>query len=260
MNAGKCRTIAFKVVSREKRIAIDKNTIFDMDGVATLSLQRSDQWTYLGIPFTAEGRAVINPVEDVTAMMELIGKAPLKPQQRLSIVKDYLLPGYYHKLILGDTSIGILCKFDRVTRSYVRKWLCLLKDSPNAYIHANVQDGGLGIRSIRWNIPKLPLERLYKLRLDIEQRNKYPGQYLLTEIQKVKKRLSIGDDILRTIALVARKWALELYGKVDGAGLNQSSAVPQQITWIRDGTSFLSGKDFIYSCKLRINPLPTEVQ
>lgn len=53
-----------------------------------------------------------------------------------------------------------------------------------------------------------------------------------------------------------RKWAESLYEKVDGKGLNESARVPQQHMWIREGTRFLSGKDFVQSCKLRINTLP----
>ena len=76
LNAGKCRTIAFKLVPREKRIAVDRNIVFDVGGVAIPSLQRTDQWSYLSIPFTAEGRALINPIEDITTKLEVISKAP----------------------------------------------------------------------------------------------------------------------------------------------------------------------------------------
>ena len=47
-----------------------------------------------------------------------------------------------------------------------------------------------------------------------------------------------------------------LYTTVDDMALRDSAKVPQQHTWVRDCTRFLSGRDYIQSIKIRINALP----
>lgn len=66
--------------------------------------------------------------------------------------------------------------------------------------------------------------------------------------------------MLSRMTEVADRWATQLYERVDGKGLKQSSDVPQQHTWIQDGTRFLTGRDFLISCKLRVNALPTKAR
>ena len=44
---------------------------------------------------------------------------------------------------------------------------------------------------------------------------------------------------------------------VDGGGLRSSAKTPGQHYWVSDGSRFLSGRDFINSCRIRIDALPT---
>ena len=50
----------------------------------------------------------------------------------------------------------------------------------------------------------------------------------------------------------------QLHSMVDGKGLMSASEVPIANTWVSDGSSFLSGKDFISSIHLRYNCLYTK--
>uniref|UniRef100_A0ABD2WAI5 Uncharacterized protein n=1 Tax=Trichogramma kaykai TaxID=54128 RepID=A0ABD2WAI5_9HYME len=76
-----------------------------------------------------------------------IASAPLKPQQRLKILRCFLVPRFYHQLVLSRCYLQTLKSPDRQVRAAVRKWLWLPKDVPIGYFHARCLDGGLGIPS-----------------------------------------------------------------------------------------------------------------
>lgn len=136
--------------------------------------------------------------------------------------------------------------------------MALPTDAPNAYVHAGVKDGGLGIQSLRWQAPLRRLNRLLKLPLSQHGAVGAPSAFLETEIKLCRTRLFDGDSQLTSGVDVSSRWAKQLYGRVDSRGLQESARVPQQHLWMQEGTRFLSGKDFVQSCKLRINALPTK--
>lgn len=53
-------------------------------------------------------------------------------------------------------------------------------------------------------------------------------------------------------------WAKSLHKSIDEMALKHSKEVRHQHVRIKDGTRFLSGKDYILSCKLRIKAIPTK--
>lgn len=119
-----------------------------------------DVWKYLGV--TLEGPKIKQNEIPWHNKLELLTKAPLKPQQRLCMVRDFLLPKYTHSLVLGRTTGKNLKKQDKAIRSYVRRWLHLPKDVPLSYFYAPVQSGGLGIPCLYHQIPAILLGRLTK--------------------------------------------------------------------------------------------------
>ncbi|KAL9978051.1 hypothetical protein ACROYT_G015530 [Oculina patagonica] len=80
--------------------------------------------------------------------LENISLAPLKPQQHLYMLKTNLVPAVYHQLVLAASTKKYLLWLDRTVRAAVRSWLKLPHDTPKAYFHAPIYDGGLGIVSL----------------------------------------------------------------------------------------------------------------
>lgn len=259
VNAAKCFTVALRNVPHDKKTVVDAETVFLCQGNALPALKRSDQWRYLGIPFTPEGRVKIDATSKLHDAIMKLTKAPLKPQQRLFAMRTMVLPAIYYQLELGSTSVSILRKCDRLVRQAVRGWLGLPSDTVNAYIHASVKDGGLGIPSVRWNAPLRRYNRLRKLPITNEN-SEVPNAFLNRELQRCHTRLHDSNEQLETLGDIEKKWARLLHVSVDGSGLKESRKVPQQHTWQQDGTRFLSGRDFVMSNKLRINALPTRAR
>lgn len=255
VNTAKCFTVSLKNVPHEKKSVVDGSTVFLCQGNVLPALRRSNKWKYLGIPFTPEGRVKIDVTPKLTDAISKLTKAPLKPQQRLFAIRTMVVPALYHQLELGNTTISMLRKSDRMLRQAVRKWLNLPTDAPNAYVHATTKDEGLGIPFLRWIAPMRRLHRL--LRLPISGNAETPNAFLSKEVKQCRDRLVDGIR-LETFADVNRRWAAKFYAGVDGGGLQESAKVPQQNIWIREGTRFLTGRDFVMSCKLRINALLTK--
>lgn len=76
-----------------------------------------------------------------------MSRASLKPQQRLKILRCFLVPHYYQQFVLAKRSVRVLKAMDRQLYVAVRKWLQLPVDVPIAYFHAACRGGGLGISS-----------------------------------------------------------------------------------------------------------------
>ena len=118
---------------------------------------------YLGIQFSASGIKRDSGVK-IEAQHSELKKAPLKPHQRMSILREHILPGAQHTLVLGDIRRATLRRLDQVVRAAVRGYLHLPKDAPSAFIHAHPTDGGLGIPELRFTIPLRRTQRLEALK------------------------------------------------------------------------------------------------
>lgn len=252
INTNKSFSVALKNVPHVKKSVVDNTIRFSIEGRHLPAMRRTDQWKYLGIPFSPEGKSLAKPEQQLSQALSRLTAAPLKPQQRLFALRIYVLPSIYHQLTLGSTTLSRLKKIDTMIRGAIRKWLTLPKDVLNAYIHASVKDGGLSIPSMRW---LMPLHR--RIRLEKFQ-SRYGDSLLLTqEIAVTKRRLLDRGVDIKSKGAMERRWATILHASPDGLALKDSRKIYQQNQWIIDGTRFLGGGDFINLIKLRINALPT---
>eukprot|EP00061_Rhincodon_typus_P001740 g15637.t1 len=78
-------------------------------------------------------------------MIQEVSHAPLKPQQKVEIVRNYLIPKLKYSLTLGEAHCNTLKAMDQQVRQAIRGWLRLPKDTSIGFIHSTVKDGGLGI-------------------------------------------------------------------------------------------------------------------
>ncbi|KAF6209391.1 hypothetical protein GE061_015138 [Apolygus lucorum] len=117
---------------------------------------------YLGVDFMGVATITASRV-DLGRALARVTKAPLEPQQRLCLLRTYLLPKLTYGLVFGRLTAGRLQELDREIRSAVRSWLKFPPGVPSAYIHAPVKSGGLGIVSLSASIPSLRRQRLLAL-------------------------------------------------------------------------------------------------
>lgn len=91
MNTSKCLTISLKVQPKQKTCII-ADRVFKLGDQKLPALKRTDSWKYLGIYFSPEGRSTVEFSDTLNIKLARVTKAPLKPQQRLHILRTVLIP------------------------------------------------------------------------------------------------------------------------------------------------------------------------
>lgn len=81
--------------------------------------------------------------------------------------------------------------------------------------------------------------------------------FLRLEIGRSKHQLTDRGELFDSAVKCSKRFASALHGGVDGEALKESKKVHQQNRWIAEGTRFLTGRDFVQICMLRINALST---
>ncbi|GBO00383.1 Retrovirus-related Pol polyprotein from type-2 retrotransposable element R2DM [Araneus ventricosus] len=94
-------TISLIPSGRDKKVKIAQG-FFRVGNTPIPHLGVDAEWTYLEVPFTPTGKAKVKILEPPRPKLEILTKAPLKPQQRLFFLRCPLLPGVHHLLALGE--------------------------------------------------------------------------------------------------------------------------------------------------------------
>ncbi|KAL6416642.1 hypothetical protein ACFW04_013282 [Cataglyphis niger] len=178
-------------------------------------------WTYLGS--TYQGAREYASVPPLARSIELLTRAPLKPQQRLRLLRDCLLPRFYHQWAVGSVTSKTLRGADVLVRTAVRRWLRLPHDVPAGYFHAPIQSGGLGMPLLRTLIPILKYNRLRKLCV-----SSMPAASAAAESTYVERQLAWCENQMRlraervtTTTELRRQCAAWLHESCDGKGLRE---------------------------------------
>lgn len=258
INPRKSKTISFVPSGRDKKMKIVSNKRFTIDGERIDTLTISDFWKYLGVVYQSSGPEVVNVNLDVELMK--LTKAPLKPQQRVQLLKTCVLSKYQQRLVLSRTTATGLKKMDLKVRNYVRRWLHLPHDVPVAYIHAPVKAGGLGIPCLKQWIPLMRFSRLMNVKRTGGERIAavLNCELYASIIHSARKALAVlggGDE--PTLLDYHAYWRKALYSMVDGVDLksahNHSSITSFNSTRMND----ISGEDYIHYNQIRTNSIPT---
>lgn len=126
------------VKDKKKKIIYDSTAVLKCYNQPFPVIKADSEFTYFGACITPSGLAKIN----TTTLQEKIDtllKAPAKPQQTLFMLKNFLLPSFYHEYIFSRLYAKYLNKIDIIIRKTVRHIL----DLPKAAFHTRVADRGL---------------------------------------------------------------------------------------------------------------------
>ena len=122
LNPAKCATLRIDIDGGAKRWIANPTEFLTVDGSNVKALNIVDTYRYLGIQAGPKGlRRTCG--ESLRTALDRLTRAPLKPQQRMYMLRCHLLPGLYHSLVLGEITAGSLEQLDRTVRAAVRRWL-----------------------------------------------------------------------------------------------------------------------------------------
>lgn len=208
--------------------------------------------------FAATGRDLGSIREELSTLLERVTKAPLKPQQRLVILRYYLLPRLTHRLTLGPISSKTLLTLDRTIRSALRRWLALPHDVPTGFFYAPVEEGGLGVQCFRTTIPALRLTRYGKLAESTNSACVYATTKRMISATRTQadQLCMYKNQKIRSSKESQAFWTSMLHASFDGRPLMNCQNAKGSTSWLREGTSFLKGKEFIDLVKFHIGAMP----
>nr|pir reverse transcriptase-like protein - silkworm [Bombyx mori]AAB59214.1 reverse transcriptase-like protein [Bombyx mori]8GH6_A Chain A, Reverse transcriptase-like protein [Bombyx mori] len=246
---------------RKKHHYLTERT-FNIGGKPLRQVSCVERWRYLGVDFEASGCVTLE--HSISSALNNISRAPLKPQQRLEILRAHLIPRFQHGFVLGNISDDRLRMLDVQIRKAVGQWLRLPADVPKAYYHAAVQDGGLAIPSVRATIPDLIVRRFGGL-----DSSPWSVARAAAKSDKIRKKLRWAWKQLRRFSRVDSTtqrpsvrlfWREHLHASVDGRELRESTRTPTSTKWIRERCAQITGRDFVQFVHTHINALPSRIR
>lgn len=259
VNPAKSLSLTILPSGKSKVSKIDTTHTYRINGKPIPQANTTTCWRYLGIRFNALGKERDRPGKEVQTLLGRVSAAPLKPQQRLVVLKYYLLPRLYHRLVLGPVSAKTLLKLDCLVRAAVRRWLVLPHDTPLGFYYAPTPEGGLGIPSMRTLIPGMRVRRLKSLG-DSDSlicRTVAESTYVKACLAQAERLCTFRGCTLNDKKDSRKYWTKCLHESVDGRALKDSSNATGSTAWISEGTTFLRGREYIDLVKMHINAVPT---
>lgn len=256
INMGKTAALSYRGYSRNgsRVMSPSAEELFTIGTVTIRQLGSADEWRYLGIDF--QGIACCRVTSrGLTSDIQRVSKAKLKPQQKLLLLRQFVLPKQLQKLVLGTTSQTLLRDLDKVTRKFTRKWLHMPNDVPKSYVHGAHRYGGLGVSSLSLDVPRMRLARIQKF---INQDSELARAFASSNLAKKQVRacttgLEKGGILSATKMGIADFWKDQLNSKIDTAGLSGGDPVSHK--WLSGYN--MSGGDFVKLNHVRVGCIPT---
>lgn len=87
--------------------------------------------------------------------LERIERAPLKPAQKLALIKTFVVPKLFHVLMNAATTVQLLRSADKMIKTAIKSTHHLNVHTPDAALYARLRDGGLGIPELASTIPHI---------------------------------------------------------------------------------------------------------
>uniref|UniRef100_A0ABD2XAX0 Reverse transcriptase domain-containing protein n=1 Tax=Trichogramma kaykai TaxID=54128 RepID=A0ABD2XAX0_9HYME len=259
-NAAKCIAMSILIASKPKTYKVSTAESFQIGGGPIRQLVPTEHFRYLGVHFSPLG--IRKPGGTLVRELANIASAPLKPQQRLKILRCFLVPRFYHQLVLSRCHLQTLKSLDRQVRAAVRKWLRLPKDVPIGYFHARCLDGRLGIPFFRTAIPALVHSRLSDMAESscAAVRGVFCHRSVQASIRWAETALSFHGRPLIDQEARGKYWASLLHQANDGKELSECARVRASHSWVDRNSTALSGRDYVQFHHVRVNTLPTCVR
>lgn len=145
-------TFSWLANKKKAKIIYDYDAKFYIHATPPRSLDLREEFQYLGV-FLTPGDRILKPPLGRADLMKLKSSL-LKPQQKLFLLWNLLLPRYYYLLVPGKTYTGYSKK---MVPRFVRQVLHLPQGVPTSAFHTSVKHSGLGLPCLRWTVPTMVL-------------------------------------------------------------------------------------------------------
>jgi hypothetical protein len=249
VNPAKCRALCTGVIAGR---AVGRTvSTYRINNLPIPAVGHMDTFRYLGHSYGYDG--VGKPsLFNLTVWLENVRRAPLKPDQKLLMIKTYVIPRLLYGLQTPKVTSKVLREADRLMRKFVRATLHLNAHTPDALIHASVRDGGLGVTELRGAIPRILLGRMTKLLESPEDR-------VICSLLQSSCSVKLMGRLQNMMGNIpeATKWRDRIKAGSLTKGLEQTAEDPASRGWVLERPNGWTGRDFVRAVQLRTANLPT---
>lgn len=264
-NGKKCNFIALqKAAGKTRKVVVRDDIVLKIHGVAIPCITTLQKFKYLGVMYSADGPKEAMPI--LLPLLERLQRAALKPQQKLTILRTYLLPKFIHTLTMSTPTQKLWRGIDKSIRKYLtgsRGFLHLPVHLTRSVYSAPVSEGGLGLMEFETSVPTMIFRRLNRLSASDSPhaRAAFSSDIIqdkLARVEKLLKFVNIDGETQRveTGLLVRRYQAQRLHSSVDGQALVEASKSRAANTWVAAKGSMMQGRHFVQALKIRFNCMP----
>ena len=258
----KCKSLIIVGDGKRKTTYVDSSQKILINGTATPSMDVLDCYKYLGIRISSRGASQADLYDELSVWLDRTSRAPLRPNQRLFMLKVHIIPKLIHRLIFEKVSQGELNRLDKLVRVHVRKWLWLPSDTPVAAFFADVASGGLGIICLKERVSLMKRQRLLKMRQSSDNliREVAKQEPVKGTLHSLMKRCKKNGSTFETKGELARITREDFWSSCDGKGLrsavhrNESGPTVKLLT---GASTPLRASQFIGAWGVRMNVLQT---
>ncbi|KAL7053753.1 hypothetical protein AAHC03_026831 [Spirometra sp. Aus1] len=222
LNSAKCVSFYVQALGKEKSACLCPCEVSIRRSVLR-SLGPSNTFKYLRVPFSYRGRVTVGHRSVLSDMLDEITRAPLKPQQRIALLKRHCVPKLLHELVLGTAHRNTLKRLDTQVRQSVRRWLKLPADTPVSFLHVPVADGGLGVPCLTVLVLFAKRRRLDSVLSSTEPvvRAAATVPSALPGLRLSAQPVRMGHSVLASKEDARNYWRTVLYNSADGRPLAQ---------------------------------------
>lgn len=256
LNQGKSFTLSMVPSGKDKKVKVETTRQFKLSDGLLRPKGIDDAWKYLGLDF--EGKQIELFDGKLPVGLERVSAAPLKPQQRLELLREHLVPGVLHRLVLGTNTAKTLHAADITIRLQVRKWLHLPHDVSLGYFYTPIKQGGLGLPCLQHIVPLLRLKRYSRIVDTMEGAlsNIKQSRHVQSTLYRCMQALAfLGPEPDKT--KLNSYWRARLVDSVDGRELESIGHHRSETEWLTSQSGWTRGEDFIHYCQIRINAIPS---
>lgn len=253
VNVAKCNALQLMKVATAKKVAVVTKPMFQINGTEVKCLAVESQLKYLGLTYSHRG--ITPSPANLSEMLDKLKKAALKPWQKMSVLRTYLIPKLHYTLQSPAVTVKQLKFLDTQIRAFVKVLLHLPKTTPDAFFYAKMADGGLGLPQLSLFTFTVFRRRVLKLE---EKGDKYVQAILGTQtMEKLAVKLDKGCKGVVAAAHYHKLQQRRLGETALGVGLAHACS-GKGSSWILAPPVSWTGYDYVRAVQLRCGLLPTQ--
>eukprot|EP00745_Piridium_sociabile_P021433 TRINITY_DN32985_c0_g1_i2.p1 TRINITY_DN32985_c0_g1~~TRINITY_DN32985_c0_g1_i2.p1 ORF type:complete len:720 (-),score=99.59 TRINITY_DN32985_c0_g1_i2:130-2289(-) len=240
------KSYAFTIKASRKTYTVNEGEPFMVSGQQIPWVGPDQSTKYLGKQFGPwVGLERPELLQQLKVWSENIRCAPLKPEQKIEIWRETVIPRLVSSLVNSGPPKIQLIELDNAIRKGVKACLRLPDQTTDQLLYTSMRRGGLGLLQIEMQVPRLETKALKGL---VNTKDEYIAQ--LAEALKIPQEVREAKP--DCTPRYHHKWAEQ---PVQGKGVETWAYHPVANHWLKGQT--LSSGEFIAALQVRTNTYPT---